>query len=173
MRSGVFLDTSYLITLADPARDRHTVAKRYYQEFLARKMPMAVSAVVVAEFCVRQKLETLPLQQFLLVPFNHEDAVVAASLDFKAQQKIGGERQALKDDFKIIGHAQARNYGFLITDDAETMFTYCEELKRQGQIGLRAIKLQAGFSLEAFTPDGQSDFTQVLEEAGDYSTEEL
>ena len=33
MRNGVFLDTSYLITLADPARDRHAVAKRYYQEF--------------------------------------------------------------------------------------------------------------------------------------------
>ena len=60
----------------------------------------------------------------------------------------------------------------MITDDAETMFAYCEELKRQGQINLRAIKLQAGFSLESFTPDGQSAFTQVLEEAGDYGAGE-
>ena len=172
MRSGVFLDTSYLITLADPARARHADAKRYFQHFLATKMPMAISAIVVAEFCVKQPLATLPLEQLILLPFTHEDAVAAASLDYKPQQKVGGERQALKDDFKIIGHARARNYGFLITDDAETMFTYCEELKRQGRLDLRAIKLQAGFSLTAFTPDDQSDFTQVLEEAGEYSTEE-
>ncbi len=171
MRNGIFLDTSYLITLADPVRDRHTVAKRYYQEFLARKMPMAVSAIVVAEFCVRQKLETLPLQQLILVPFNHEDAVVAAGLDYKPFQKPGLDRQSLKDDFKIIGHAQARNFGYLITDDAETMFPYCEALRARGHVKLRAIKLQSGFSEQPFTPDDQSDFIQVMEEPGDYVIE--
>jgi hypothetical protein len=168
MRNGVFLDTSYLITLADPARDRHGVAKRYYQEFLARKMPMAVSAIVVAEFCVRQKLETLPLQQLILVPFNHEDAVMAAGLDYKPYQKAGIDRQALKDDFKIIGHAQARGFGHLITDDADTMFPYCEALRANGQVNLRAIKLQSGFNEQPFTPDGQSDFIQVMEEPAPY-----
>ena len=135
---------------------------------------MATPSRRVTAICRKSKqpLATLPLEQLILLPFTHEDAVVAASLDYKPQQKVGGERQALKDDFKIIGHARARNYGFLITDDAETMFTYCEELKRQGRLDLRAIKLQAGFSLTAFTPDDQSDFTQVLEEAGEYSTEE-
>ena len=92
MRSGVFLDTSYLITLADPARERHAVAKRYFREFLARKMPLGVSAIVVAEFCVRQQLGTLPLQQLLLVPFNHEDAVVAAGLDYKPFHQPGADR---------------------------------------------------------------------------------
>lgn len=171
MRSGVFLDTSYLITLADPMRDRHAVAKRYYQEFLARKMPMAVSAIVVAEFCVRQKLETLPLQQVILVPFNHEDAVVAAGLHYKAFQNSGVDRQSLKDDFKIIGHAQARDFGYLITDDAETMFTYCETLRATGQAKLRAIKLQSGFTETPFTSDGQSDFIQVMEESTSYGAE--
>lgn len=168
MRSGVFLDTSYLITLADPARDRHPVAKRYFQEFLARKMPMAVSAIVVAEFCARQSVDSLPLQQLMLVPFNHEDAVVAARLDFKLFQKPGTERQALKDDLKIIGHAEARGFGYLITDDAETMYEYCEALRRSGKLNLRAIKLQAGFTEEPFTPDGQSDFVQIMEEPASY-----
>lgn len=170
MRSGVFLDTSYLITLADPTRDRHAVAKRYYQEFLARKMPMAISAIVIAEFCVRQQLGTLPLQQLLLVPFNHEDAVVAAGLDYKPFQKPGLDRQALKDDFKIIGHAQSRGFGYLITDDAETMYPYCEALRASGQLNLRAIKLQDGFTEEPFTPDGQGDFIQVMEESASYET---
>ena len=168
MRNGVFLDTSFLITLAGSGRERHGVAKSYFKHFLANKMPMAVSAIVVAEFCVRQQLSTLPLEQLILLPFNHEDAVAVASLDFKVFQQPGIDRQSLRDDFKIIGHAHARNFGFLATDDAETMARYCAELHRQGRIGVRAIKLQDGFSLAAFTPDGQTDFPQVKEEATEY-----
>ncbi len=171
MRSGVMLDTSFLITLADPRRDRHLVAKQYFQHFLAEKMPMFVSAIVVAEFCARQKLETLPLEQLVLLSFTHEDAVVAATFDFKALKGIEEERQSLKDDLKIIGHAHARNLGYVITDDAETMFQYCETLKKEGRTHLRGIKLQAGFSLEHFTPDGQKDFPAVMEEQSEYMTE--
>ena len=171
MRSGVFLDTSYLITLVHPARDRHAVAKRYFQEFLARKMPMAVSAIVVAEFCVRQKLETLALQQLLLMPFTHEDAVVAATLDYKPFRIAGGDRQSLRDDFKIIGHAESRNFGHLITDDADTMFRYCETLRAGGQVKVRGLKLQDGFTTQAFTPDEQGDFLQVMDEPADDETD--
>lgn len=112
MRTAVLLDTSFLITLADPRRERHLVAKQYFQHFLAQRMPMMVSAIVVAEFCVRQDLATLPLEQLILLPFNHEDAVAAASFDFKAFQSSGArDRQSLKDDLKIIGHAHARDLG--------------------------------------------------------------
>ena len=168
MRHGVVLDTSFLITLADPQRPRQAVAKRYFQHFLAEKMPMAVSAIVVAEFCVRQPLSTLPLEQFILLPFNHEDAEVVASLGYKVFQQADGDRQSLKDDFKIIGHAKARDFGYLITDDADTMARYCEELRRHGVLNLRVIKLQDGFSLEPFTSDGQTDFAPVMEKATDY-----
>lgn len=171
MRSGVMLDTSFLITLADPRRDRHLVAKQYFQHFLAEKMPMFVSAIVVAEFCARQKLETLPLEQLVLLSFTHEDAVVAATFDFKALKGIEEDRQSLKDDLKIIGHAHARNLGYLITDDAKTMFEYCETLRKDGRTHLRGIKLQMGFSLEHFTPEGQKDFPPIMEAVGEYLTE--
>ncbi len=169
MRNAVLLDTSFLITLADPRRPRHTTAKQYFQHFLGSRMPMMVSAIVVAEFCIRQELATLPLEQLLLLPFTHEDAIVAASFDFKAH-KDGSEkdRQSLKDDLKIIGHAHARNVGYLITDDADTMFQYCETLRKEGRTHLRAIKLQTGFSSEHFTPDGQTDFPVVMEDPGEY-----
>jgi predicted nucleic acid-binding protein len=173
MRNGVFLDTSFLVTLADPRRDRHAVAKLYFQHFLKERMPMALSAIVVAEFCAKQKLETLTLEQFILLPFTHEDAVVVAGLDFKAFRQPGGDRQALKDDFKIIGHAQARNYGYLITDDADTMCRYCEDLRKQGGLSVHGIKLQDGFSPEPFSPDGQSELGAVVaEEAAQYGVAE-
>jgi hypothetical protein len=171
MRTAVLLDTSFLITLADPRRERHLVAKQYFQHFLANRMPMMVSAIVVSEFCVRQDLATLPLEQLILLPFNHEDAVVAAGLDFKSfQSSSATDRQSLKDDFKIIGHAHARDFGYVITDDADTMFEYCETLRQQGRIHLRGIKLQGGFTQEHFTPDGQKDFPVVMEGAAEYDT---
>lgn len=169
MRDAVLLDTSFLITLADPRRPRHATARQYFQHFLGSRMPMMVSAIVVAEFCVRQELATLPLEQRVLLPFTHEDAVVAATIDFKVF-KDGREkdRQSLKDDLKIIGHAHARDLGCLITDDADTMFEYCETLRKQGRTRLRGIKLQTAFSLEHFTPDGQKDFPVVMEDPGEY-----
>ena len=170
MRAAVLLDTSFLITLSDPRRDRHPVAKQYFQHFLATRMPMVVSAIVVAEFCVRQEIATLPLEQLILLPFNHEDAVTAASFDFKAFQSGARDRQSLKDDFKIIGHAHARDFGYVITDDADTMFEYCETLRRQGRTHLRGIKLQNGFTLEHFAPDGQKDFPVVMEAPAEYDT---
>ena len=45
MRNGVFLDTSFLITLADPTRERHAAAKAFFQHFLKTGMPMAISAI--------------------------------------------------------------------------------------------------------------------------------
>ena len=171
MRNAVLLDTSFLITLADPHRKRHGAAKQYFQHFLTAKMPMCVSAIVVAEFCARQEIATLPLEQLVLLPFTHEDAVVAATFDFKSHKGTEQDRQSLKDDFKIIGHAHARQLGYVITDDAETMFQYCDSLRMEGRTHLRAIKLQTGFSLEHFAPDGQKDFPVVMEEAGEYQIE--
>ncbi len=171
MRDGVMLDTSFLITLADPRRERHPAAKQYFQHFLSSRKPMMVSSIVVAEFCVRQELATLPLEQLILLPFTHEDAVVAASFDFKPHKGAEKDRQSLKDDLKIIGHAHARNLGYVITDDAETMFEYCETLRNDGRTHLRGIKLQTSFSLEHFTPEGQKDFPPVMEAAVEYLTE--
>ena len=100
MRNAVRLDTSFLITLADPRRDRHAVAKQYFQYFLSSRMPMVISSIVVAEFCVRQPLATLPLEQLILLPFTHEDAEVAGSFDFKTLKGGEKDRQSLKDDLK-------------------------------------------------------------------------
>jgi hypothetical protein len=51
------------------------------------------------------------------------------------------------------------------------MFEYCETLRKQGRTNLRGIKLQSGFSLEHFTPDGQKDISVVMEAAAEYSTD--
>ena len=60
---------------------------------------------------------------------------------------------------------------YVITDDVETMFQYCDALRKEGRTHVRGIKLQTGFTLEHFTPDGQKDFPVVMEESAEYPTE--
>lgn len=165
MTSAVLLDTSFLITLADPNRARHAVAKEYFRFFLDEHIPMMLSAIVVSEFHLKQNINTLPLDNFVLLPFNHDDAMAAADLNFKRYHKTAHDRVALKDDFKLLGQAKARGFGFLITDDEETLYAVCEELRRQGELATRAIKLQGGFSKAHFDPMGQHDFDTTLNEA--------
>lgn len=62
---SVFLvDTSFLISLADPGRPNHEVAKRYLREALHRGVPLYLSAIVASEFQVGQPVTDLPLRNF-------------------------------------------------------------------------------------------------------------
>lgn len=51
------------------------------------------------------------------------------------------------------------------------MFQYCATLRKEGRTHLRAIRLQDGFTLEPFTPDGQKDMSVVMEDPGIYLAE--
>lgn len=153
MNGGVFLDTSFLITLANPKAEFHGEAATFYKHFLKERIPMGVSSIVVGEFSVRQKWSTMPQDQFITESFTHDDAIVSAELDYTAYKNpagASGGRQSLKDDFKIIGHAHARSYSCLITRDRETMVKYCTGLLQSGRIKLQPVDLELGFSKSIF-----------------------
>ncbi len=65
---SILVDTSFLITLADPARRRHEVAKTYFRECLNANVPLYLSAVVASAFQVKQAVNDLPLRNFILLP---------------------------------------------------------------------------------------------------------
>ena len=71
------------------------------------------------------------------------------------------ERDALKDDIKIIAQAARVDAEYVITDDAESFFRYCETFKTAGKVSFKAIKLEDGFD-RAFFNGGQRDFTEGL-----------
>jgi predicted nucleic acid-binding protein len=68
------VDTSFHITLADPTRRHHGIAKAYFQEALQRGTPMYLSVIAAAEFQVRQSVTDLPLRNFEVLPFNIDHA---------------------------------------------------------------------------------------------------
>ena len=84
MPGGVLFDTSFLITLADPNRAHHETARGYWMHFLENQIPIYLSTVVVSEFCIKQEIPPDMLRCCVVLPFNWDDAQLAARLDLSA-----------------------------------------------------------------------------------------
>jgi len=158
MADGAVLDTSFLINLVDRNRPCHATACSYYRHFLENGMPMFLSTVVAAEFAVKQSITDLPLRNFVVLPFNLEDATCCAGLRWDVcRQTSGGTgpRDAVKDDFKIMAQAIVQNARCLVTEDEETMGKYWGLLKQSGRVTFRLVPLRAGFDEARVNQDGQ------------------
>jgi predicted nucleic acid-binding protein len=162
MAAGVMLDTSFLITLADKSRAHHEAARRYWRHFLENEIPIFLSTIVASEFSIKQEIPPEILRSCVVLPFNWDDALRAAKLDWKRLRPPGVERDALKDDIKIIAQAAQADVEFAITDDGESFYKFCQTFKEAGEVQFRAIKLADGFERAFFDPNGQRDFTDDL-----------
>lgn len=159
MPAGVVLDTSFLISLADPVRANHDAARQYWKYFKEQSIPLYLSTIVVSEFSSKQEIPSEIRRACVVLPFNWDDALKAAEFDFSLSERKGVSRDALKDDVKIIGQAAAQDAGWLITDDKKSFYRFADEIAKAGRAAFRAIKLEDGFDLSNFEPDGQKIMT--------------
>jgi hypothetical protein len=155
MGAGIVLDTSFLITLADPTRRNHDTARRFWREFAGRGIPVYLPTIVVSEFCIKQDIPPEIRRACVVLPFNWDDAIQTAKLDFSKAPRSPGERIAIKDDAKIIAQGIVQNAGWIITDDADTLYKWAERIRTDGKSEMRPIKLDDGFDPSFFEPNGQ------------------
>ena len=155
MAAGVVLDTSFLISLADPDRPHHVTARQYWRHFTDAGYPIFLPTIVVSEFCVRQPILPYILRSCVILPFNWDDALKAAELDFKKGERTDTPRDALKDDVKILAQAAVQDAAWVITDDTKSFFKFARRLADESVAGFQPIKLEDGFDLSHFQPGGQ------------------
>lgn len=142
----VMLDTSFLITYADPARPNHGTAKEYFREAVRLQIPMLLSSIVVAEFERRQSVSTLGLKNFRVLPFNFEDGQEAAQLANALFPKDAtNDRVSLLADVKIIAQVKRANAVAILTEDADSMAKYVDGLRGAGRIDCHAVLNKDGF----------------------------
>jgi hypothetical protein len=153
--NSLLLDTSFLISLSDPARTNHAVAVQYYKECIARRMPMLLSTIVVSEYSVRQSINDLPLRNFILLPFNVDHAMAAGLLVRGTERDAGDDRVRVKDDYKIIAQCQCDGVSHVLTEDANTLTKYLERHRKIGGVETRSVLLRDGFD-PAWYEDGQT-----------------
>lgn len=162
MGAGVVLDTSFLITLAGPERQHHSAARRYWQHFMEQQVPVFLPTIVVSEFCVRQEIPPDILRSCVVLPFNWDDAILAAQLDFKRFKEPNESRVAVKDDIKILAQASICGAEHVISEDRDTMVRMALELREAGKVTFRAICLSDGFDRSFLDPSGQRDFDDAI-----------
>lgn len=147
---SILLDTSYLISLADPGRPHHATAVQYLRAALERDCPLYLSAIVASEFQVGQPVTDLPLRNFHVLPFNIDHAMMAGRIMRLLQRDAGDDRVALKDDIKLIGQMVCESITHILTEDAGLATKYLKRLAELGETNARAILLADGFDAAWF-----------------------
>jgi PIN domain nuclease of toxin-antitoxin system len=159
MSASVLLDTSFLITLVNEDRPHHQTAKAYYSHMLGNNIPMYFSAIVASEFAIKQPVYELPLNNFRLIQFNIAHGQLSArlwnALGTRDQEDV---RAVVRDDVKIIAQACHESITHVLTEDVSSLYKYCERLRAENQIAVRAIKLVDGFVASSLREDGQIDW---------------
>jgi len=155
MAAGVVLDTSYLITLADPGRTHHIAARNYWRHFTENTIPIYVPTIVISEFYIKQQIPPDILRACVILPFNWDDAVKAAELDFSKIDRQEESRASLKDDVKIIAQAIVKDSAWIITDEKRAFYNFACELKEAGKAQFQPLKLVDGFDISYLEPGGQ------------------
>ncbi|MDB5826073.1 MAG: hypothetical protein JWQ73_293 [Variovorax sp.] len=153
--NSVLLDTSFLISFSDPAREHHGAAQRYYRECIQRQVPMFLSTIAISEFQVRQAINDLPLRNFVVLPFNVDHAMACGLLLRAVVRDAGDDRVRVKDDFKLIAQCQCENITHLLSEDEGTLAKYVGRLSLETPGATKVVLLKNGFETHWFE-NGQS-----------------
>ena len=74
MRHSILLDTSFFIRLLNDEDPLHKNALNYYRYLLEKEITLKISAISIAEYCIKGKLDELPLRNLQIIPFNLDHA---------------------------------------------------------------------------------------------------
>jgi hypothetical protein len=159
----VSLDTSFLISFADPSRSNHAIAVDYFRHCLAQQIPMWISTVAAGEFEVKQPISDLPLQNFRIQPYNLPHAIRAAalfrSLNEGKTTSADDTRRIIINDLKIIAQADEDQIAMILTEDANTLSRIATRLRQRNASSVRVLLLTEGFTPGKLENPDQGEFT--------------
>lgn len=137
MKHSVLLDTSFFVRLLNDEDSLHVNAKGYFRYFLENEITLKVSTISIAEYCVRGKIDELPLRNIQIIPFNLEHAQKTgkfAEIIFE-ENKINKEkispRAIIPNDSKLFAQADLdKSITYFVTSDIRSAYTF-SALKKQ------------------------------------------
>jgi len=160
----VSLDTSFLISFADPSRPHHAIAVDYFRHCLAQRIPMWISVVAAGEFEVKQSVSDLPLQNFRIQPYNLPHAIRAAMLfrSLRTENSHSGvddARRIIINDLKIIAQAEEEKISVVLAEDASTLSKIAARLRQANTASVHVLLLKDGFKPGKLETPDQDELT--------------
>lgn len=124
------LDTSFFFRLLDSNDILNSNAKAYYNYMLVNNFELYISTIAIAEFCVRNPIEHLPLKVLRVMPFNifhTEEAGHIYGIILKEKERRGAERlkrEVVQNDSKQFGQAVYEAIDWYVSADTEAIKVY-------------------------------------------------
>ena len=115
---------------------------------------MLLSSIVISEFHVKQPITDLELRNFLILPFNIDDAMTCGDLVREFPRDAADDRTRVKDDLKIIAQASVNDATCVFTEDENTLAKYLRRLRQRDSLAPRVVLLKDQFE-GAWFNDGQ------------------
>lgn len=137
MKHSVLLDTSFFVRLLNDEDPLHDNAKGYFRYFLENEVILKISTITIAEYCVKGKIDELPLRNIQIIPFNLDHAKRTgefAEAIFE-ENKISKEkllpRAIIPNDSKLFAQADLdKSITHFVTSDSRSKSTYLTLKKR-------------------------------------------
>jgi predicted nucleic acid-binding protein len=137
MKSSVLLDTSFFIRLLNDCDPLHSNAKGYFRFFLEKDIILKVSTISIAEYCVKGKIDELPLRNIQIIPFNLDHArrtgefAKAIFIENSTAFEKLSPRAIIPNDSKLFAQADIdKSVNYFVTSDIRTNKTYATLLKQ-------------------------------------------
>ena len=153
MNNSVLLDTSFVISLVDDSRKNHTHAVDFYRYFIENKIHMILSAIVTSEFCIKQSIYDLPLNNFRLLPFNIPESHHLSNVFIDKFKSYNPDttRSEIKDDYKIVSQCSFNNIKYLITEDSG-LYKLVKDLQVNSSVKITPLFFPNGLNKEMEIP---------------------
>ncbi len=121
---GVLLDTSFFLRFLNENEKLFKNADDYFKYLLSKNIPMFVSTLSIAEFCVGGEINQLPLKNLRILPFNINHAIKSgefARFGYLAKAKgfaNFSDRKIIPNDCNLFAQASIdKNISHFLTSD--------------------------------------------------------
>ena len=147
---GVLLDTSFFIRFLNETDPLFKNSEGYYKYFLQKEIPMFISTISIAEYCVIGAINELPLKDLQIIPFNLSHAKRTGEFarivfDNKGKLKLQ-QRNMIPNDTKLFSQADIEvNIAYYLSSDIESKKIY-DLLLKEGKTKFQFIDMNNKYS---------------------------
>lgn len=131
MKHSVLLDTSFFVRLLNDEDALHNNAKGYFRYFLENEIILKVSTISIAEYCVKGKVDELPLRNIQIIPFNLDQAKKTGEFaeaifeENKISKDKLSPRAIIPNDSKLFAQADIdKSITHFVTSDSRSKSTF-------------------------------------------------
>lgn len=151
MPEGFLLDTSFFLRLLNENDPLFTNADDYFKYFLHNSLPLFISTISIAEYCVYGSVDELPLKNVIILPFNFNHAKKAGMFarTLYEKRKFGsltvGTRPIIINDAKLFAQADVEvKIKFFVTADKRSFSLY-NSIKSDNSLDFEFININTSY----------------------------